>query len=230
MKNSAAARLTSQPTARYDKLALYLTQDGNTRWQRSGWCTELKYLELNTNFSDTFTFVFNLLILNSNYLTHNISTMPLIPVNRSINTSSRFKYITRLFWKLFILGTLPSVIVLSIAINKSRTTQTSPTLGPTKAGCILPWLLICSHAKLSAGQCNPGWQWTLSWTHCWWLYGGVIPKNRCWFTLIRAVSTQAMSGSSFWNHMACRAAWTVAVTVTIMQLPKVFSSCWSVNG
>ncbi|OUG35670.1 hypothetical protein AZ036_005888, partial [Klebsiella michiganensis] len=25
-----------------------------------------------------------------------------------------------------------------------------------KAGCILPWLLICSHAKLSAGPCNPG--------------------------------------------------------------------------
>ncbi|RZW13407.1 hypothetical protein EXX41_23690 [Escherichia coli] len=28
--------------------------------------------------------------------------------------------------------------------------------GPTKAGCILPLLLICSHAKLSAGPCNPG--------------------------------------------------------------------------
>ena len=27
------------------------------------------------------------------------------------------------------------------------------------------------------------------------LYGGVIPKNRCWFTRTRAVSTQAMSGS-----------------------------------
>ncbi|WP_213113319.1 hypothetical protein, partial [Escherichia coli] len=26
-------------------------------------------------------------------------------------------------------------------------------------------------------------------------YGGVIPKNRCWFIRIRAVSTQAMSGS-----------------------------------
>ncbi|EAA7970064.1 hypothetical protein EYS85_11280 [Salmonella enterica] len=44
--------------------------------------------------------------------------------------------------------------------ERQGNSPTTPCLllysGPTKAGCILPWLLICSHAKLSAGPYNPG--------------------------------------------------------------------------
>lgn len=58
-------------------------------------------------------------------------------------------------------------------------------------------------------------------------YGSVIPTNRCWFTLLRAVSIQAMSGSRFWIHTTRRAAWAVALTATIMRLQKAFFSYWS---
>ena len=32
----------------------------------------------------------------------------------------------------------------------------NPTSGSTKAACIWPWLLTCSHIRSSAGQCSPG--------------------------------------------------------------------------
>ena len=92
---------------------------------------------------------------------------------------------------------------------------------------------VCAQNRLSPGPpCHSSdvQKTTLTYNNFRYPNCPLILKSRYWFTLIRAVSTRAMSGSRSWNHTPWKAAWVVAVTAMTTRLLKAFSSYWNANG